>query len=280
MKSYLRIFFIIPFLSLVVFSCNKDKGDQLILWVDPSGSQTIESGKILRFTVTAKSDVAITRLLVREMQQSDFVKVIVDTVPGRKEFTWLFEYRAPSLSAEFGEIDLIFEATDSDGNWKRTLRVIGVKTDGRDYLEETTGHVMYSSASEDFNAFDISATKSLIVPIHDSLATIDSSSVNFIDATAKDGVNLSRRWNSLSGCQFVRFNDLDYGSATRTGIKTAFDSGSKRDFVDNIVADDLIITRYRTTDTSDYQYAAIKIIQVIDIEGTELKDRYIFNVKK
>ena len=280
MKHFLRLFYIIPFLSLVVFSCKKDKGGQLILWVDPFSSQNAENGQIIRYTISVSSDVAITSLIIKESQENKFIKKIVDTVPGRKSFSWLYEYKVPALDVPTGPLALIFEATDSDGNWMQTVRVVGVTTTGKDLLKETTGHVLYSSASTDFNGFNLFENKLLVVPLYDTLATIDSSTVHFIDATAKDETALSRRWKSLAGCQFVKFNELDYGNATRTGLKTAFEIGLKRDFVDNITDEDIIITRFQKTDTSDFEYAAIKIALVVDVEGTSAKDRYIFNVKK
>lgn len=265
---------------MVVFSCKKDKGGQLILWVDPNGPQNTESGQILRLTISVNSDVAITNLIIRESQERKLIKKIVDTIPGRKSFTWLFEYQVPELDSASGVLDLIFEATDSDGNWMRTVRVIGVTTTGKDLLKETTGHVLYSSASADFNAFNLFENKQIVVPLYDTVATIDSSSVHFADATAKGEPVLSRRWKSLAGCQFVKFNELDYGNATRTGLKTAFEIGLKRDFIDNITDEDIIITRFKETDTSDFEYAAIKIARVVDVDGTSAKDRYEFNVKK
>ncbi len=281
----MRIFFVkvtvlISFLSLVVFSCNKEKNDQFILWVSPEGSQEANNGQILTFSIVTKSNVSITNVLIRERRNNEYMTTIADTIPNRNDFNWQFEYKVPALASEYELLDLVFEVTDANGNWLQSLRVISVYTNGKDLLSETTGHTLYSSSSTDFNAFDLVNNNLLVVPLYDTSAVIDSSHIHFADATVATDIDLSKRWISLAGNQFVRFNDLDYGNATKTTLKNAYDIGLKRDFVEGISADDIIVTRYLETDSSEYVYAAIKIVQVIDVEGTSDKDRYIFNIKK
>lgn len=267
-------------MCLVAISCKNGKSDQLILMVSPDAAQTAKSGQILTFTLNVKSQSLIKKVTIAERRNTDFLKVIADTVPDGNVFRWEFEYRVPNLESEQELLDIYFTVSDTEGNSVKSLRIISVFTDTKGLLTETTGYTMYSSASTDFNAFNLTENKLIIVPLFDTLQTIDSSMVHIVDASGDKSSMLSRQWKSLAGCQFVRFNDLDYGNATATALKSAYENGLKRDFVEKITEEDLIITRYSKTDSSEFQYAVFKIVQVIEVDGTASKDRYIFNVKK
>ena len=80
-------------------------------------------------------------------------------------------------------------------------------------------------------------------------------------------------WVSSSGLSFAKFNSFDHANATSQTLENAYEISLKQEFVDNIVSDDIIITKIAN------KYIAIKLIYVIDDIGAE-DDRYIFSIKQ
>ena len=76
----------------------------------------------------------------------------------------------------------------------------------------------------------------------------------------------------MSGLLFSKNNSFDYANATLEGIENTYSTSVKKEFVDQISENDIIITKIESN------YVIIKIIFVIDGIGSG-DDRYIFNIK-
>lgn len=265
-------------LMLVVFSCKKEESDQLFLWVDPASSMLeANSGDIVSFTMTANSPQGLENVKVQEKKSQDYMLTIADSTLTKNKLVWQYQYKVPYLEKVDDLVYLYFEATDAMGEWVQVVKILHVITSTAELLTESTGHVMYSSNSNDFDAFNlISKTPLLSTQVEDSLL------LHIKDDTEPDKLALSRTWISPAGLKFVRFNDLDFGNATKSAVKTAYENGLKRDYLDYISVDDVILTKIPDTEVAEEQfiYVAIKVIEVIDEPGTSVKDRYIFSIKK
>lgn len=264
--------YVLVLLSLLFSSCKKEELEGVKMTIDPADfSIDAQSGDILTFSINISSDVALKNLKIEEKVKDQYISVLKDTVLDSKKFSWRFEYKAREFESEYEVLYLYFSATDSNGDQFQISKIVTVYTYFEEETEETTGHVLYSSASEKFNAFNLdSLTPSLS-------SHLDTLSMHIVDGTDSASTMLSKTWISPAGLQFVRFNDLDYGNALKSEIKIAYESGLKHDVLQNIGIGDVLLTRLNVDDENVYY--AIKIHDVIDAEGIEL-DRYVFNVKK
>jgi hypothetical protein len=275
------------FILLVVFSCNKDKSNQLFLWVEPVTTLLeVKNGDKVPFTITASSDYGnLISVKISEKKANDFFKVLADSAPGRKKVKWLYEYEVPAMDNADELLNLFFEATDDQGNKVSAARVLHIKTEGADKPEETSGHIIYSAASGDLDAFCFYGNQVL------NSAYSDTALLHIMDASLPGSQTLSRKWVSPAGLKFVRFNDLDFGNTSKSAIKIAYENGIKRDFVENLTEGDIVLCKIeeQTEPLKDslqpieppiYFYAAVKLVYIIDNNGTNNTDRYVFSVKK
>ena len=123
---------------------------------------------------------------------------------------------------------------------------------------------MFSNNSSEFNSYNL---------LTGTAAYNSDTSTHISDNTDSISDILSRKWISMSGLLFSKNNSFNYAHATLEGIETTYSNSVKKEFVDQISENDIIITKIENN------YLIIKIIYVIDGFGSE-DDRYIFNIKQ
>ncbi len=252
-------------LLLAFSSCKKEVADFINISFTPTEQYEIRnSGEIIDFSINVSSNIELSELIIVQIVNNSIIDTIYHKQISGLEKTELYNYTCPVISSlDTSEVKLIFYCSNTNGDVNQRAKVFSLVSETV-YLSETTGHTMHSSNSTEFNAYNLYEG----IPMFNS----DSTS-NISDNTDSISDVLSRKWISLSGLFFTKFNSLDYANVTSNDLENAYNSSNLKEFVENIQSSDIIITLINET------YIAIRIDQVIDDVGSQ-NDRYIFSIKK
>jgi hypothetical protein len=255
--------------------CEKKEDHNIFIQTNPQEPfLEATANDIMLFSIYCSSDSRLSVLEISKRTEKTTSNKIFDTNLSTKVFEMTWEYKIPEFEDTLTKVSLTFTVTDDDGYQSRTSKLITVYTPIKDeYLTETAGHVMYSHASGEFDAYNLITGNPIYADIADSI----NIHITDVSTDSTHGHTLSKKWISPAGMKFVRFNDYDYANATGLSLKNSYNSGNKRDFVNDLKDEDILLTKLET-DSIAY-YFAIKITNVIDQDSTNL-DRYIFNLKK
>ncbi len=272
MRSFLHIF--IPAIILLA-SCNKDEESYII--IEPTLLfEEVSCGDILSYNVRGFSVQSFQTLEISLKPEKEFSRVLFDTLLESSRFNFSIEFEVPVMAESFTEADLVFKATEDNGNTVSFIKLLHINN--LNLLNETTGHEIFSGLAVNSNSFDAFSFLTN-TPLHSDLA--DSSLLDIVDATDstfRETESLSRKWKSPAGAKFVRFNDFDFGNANQSDLILSFRAGKSSPFIDNLNEKDIILVEFNQNDTVNH-YCAVKINTIIDTEGIE-NDRYIFDLKK
>jgi hypothetical protein len=251
-------------LLLIFSSCKKEVADFINISFTPTEQYEIRSsGEIIPFSIKLSSNNELTELVIVQIVNNSIIDTMHHEQISGLEKTELYNYICPDItSSDTSEVKLIFYCSNANGGVNERAKVFSVVSENV-YLSETTGHIMYSANSTNFNAFDLLNE----MPMFNT----DSTSSIF-DGTDSLSNELSRRWNS-NELTFTKANNLDYAHVTEQTLENAFQASLHKDFVDDIQESDIILSVINGT------YIVIKIIYIIDDIGSQ-DDRYIFNIKK
>jgi hypothetical protein len=261
-------YLLISLIILFAIACsNSDEDQPFGIRISPDANYfNKQGGSIINFTFTAESRADLTRYRVIETIDDRVVNTLRDQNISGKFFSDWLDYTVPD-SLGFGnhQIQLLFSTFDVKGNEMKRAKFITVNVAGR-LLTEYGGNTMYSSLSNQFDAYDLLTGN----PKYSADSTSHIQDFTFANPTD----SLSKTWTSpIEAIKFVKFNGFDYPNATDITVKTAFDTGIKNDTIRNLKADDILLTKI------DDRYIAIKLIFVIDPNGKD-NDRYIFSIKR
>jgi len=255
--------------ALLTFSCSDsdDEEEAFGILISPAGNYlTKPQGSIVNFSISIQSNESLSRFRISEEIDNNGATNLIDQSIQGKNYSDFFDYTVPD-SFDFGshEIKIIFSTLDVRGNLMQRAKIINVNVTDEP-LTEFGGNTMYSSLSNQFDAYDLL----LGSPIYssDTLAHIrDLSMPNPTDS-------LSKAWTSpVPEIKFVRFNNFDYSNATKQSVKTAYNTGVKNDTIRNLREDDILLTKIEDN------FLAVKLIFVTDQPGNT-NDRYIFSIKR
>ncbi|MEO8589776.1 MAG: hypothetical protein ABI432_10435 [Flavobacteriales bacterium] len=274
MTRYIRPLLVLILLSALAPSCKKENKIPVIT-VSPAGPDIdVVSGDVISFSIQAVTDNStLSRVVITSKKGNSFTVTLEDSTITGTAFNWNWEYLVANATEAYSEI-LIFKLYDSNGGAMETKRTLYV-TLGATLLTETSGHTFYSgnSAIHPESAFDLEER----IPV---LSTVDSSRRDIQDNPV-DGVTteLSRNWISPANGRLVRFNGYDYANATDISLRSAFETGIPVEEMPGIAVGDIILTKLGSLDPNTGFYAALRIVDIVDVVGTADNDRYIFNMK-
>jgi len=257
MKNHFFLIVIILFTS-----CSKQNNEFLNLNISPATQYDIrEVGDIINYIIESSSNVTIKQIGVIEIINNSSIDTLFSFNASENEVKQSFIYQVPDYS-DTTNVKLIFYVKNDNNEYLERAKLITVVPKVI-LLTETTGHTMFSNNSTEFNSYNLITG----TPTYNSDTTSHIS-----DNTDSITDILSRKWISMSGLLFSKNNSFDYANATRETIKNTYNSSLKKEFIDQISDNDIIITKI------DNNYLILKIIYVIDGVGSE-NDRYIFNIK-
>ncbi|MFN8208432.1 MAG: hypothetical protein U0T82_13635 [Bacteroidales bacterium] len=255
-------------LALVFSGCNDEDESPILLFITPSGQYaTALPGELMKYQLEIRSSEDVSRLTITSQLDNTPTKTLLDSALSGKDVFVKFEFNAPQV-ADSGLMLLLFDATDVKNN--RITKPITLIILNPGVLTESTGHTIYSHAGQKQDAFNLASKEALFS------TESDSSLIDLLDVTS-DSTNpgiLSRRWKSVNGTRFVRFNDFNYANASYNYLLEVFEAGVKKSAIQDLQADDIILVR-----TPDNRHYAIRMVYVIDNEDIA-EDRYIFNIKE
>ena len=255
-------------ISILIFSSCEKQEEFINISINPSSIQEIQaSDQIIPFTIRMSSNVDLSKLMIVEIINNSIIDTILDKTVSGLNKTEGWTYTCPNSSSnDTSDVKLIFSCYNIDGDYSDRTTVFSVISEDI-LLSETSGHTMYSTSSTGFNAYNLLTNTP--ADCHFGI-----SHINDDWPSTSDTLTLSRKWTSIyAGLSFVKANSFDYANATSQDLQQIYESSIKKEFVDDIQADDIIITLI------DNIYIAIKLIYVIDDVGVE-NDKYIFSIKK
>ncbi|MFK7755648.1 MAG: hypothetical protein AB8B53_01820 [Flavobacteriales bacterium] len=257
------------FIAIALSSCKKDPVPPGIQVTPNSFIQTADLGDVIEFTITgAAGDANLRSLDITTKPGGGVTSTIFEESLFGKSSTSTYVLDLAEFPAD--EQLVVFRVTDEDGYIGETVRRVILNADPA--LEESTGHNLYSNYSTgNTNGFNISNLDPLFLASLSDSTVVDLVQLDATDDDVQDNV-----LSSYSGIKFTRNNSFNYASAKLSTAASTYDSSIPLQTISNIAVDDILITKY---DTINMLYAAIKVIEVQDLAGTE-NDRIVFNVKK
>ena len=251
-------------LLLAFSSCKKEVANFINISFTPTEQYEFRnSGEIIPFSIKLSSNSELSELVIVQIVNNSIIDTLYHEQISGLEKTELYNYTCPDISSlDTSEIKLIFYCSNTNGDINERAKVFSVVSKNV-YLSETTGHTMFSNNSSEFNSYNL---------VTGTAAYNSDTTTHISDNTDSISDILSREWVSMSGLLFSKNNSFDYANATLEGIEDTYSTSVKKEFVDQISENDIIITKIEDN------YVIIKIIFVIDNYGSE-EDRYIFNIK-
>jgi hypothetical protein len=263
-----KIFTLIAFITVILFSCQKEEDKAFVLLNPFDIYINSQPSKVISLQVTCHSPFEMKQLTITSRVVGSYSRTELDTLISGNDFYMNYEYLIPDL-LESSTVILEFTLRDASAGIFKNARIIEVVATTK-YLVETAGHEMFSGHSGKQNGYNLLTGS----PLFRNLA--DSSLVHIADTSDSD--ILLRKWISPSGIKFVKFAGFDYANSTEVTAKNAYEAGIKFDFVDNISQGDILITKVKSSGSTE-SYVVLKIVNVLDGSGSS-SDRYIFNIKK
>ena len=251
-------------LLLAFSSCKKEVANFINISFTPTEQYEFRnSGEIIPFSIKLSSNSELSELVIVQIVNNSIIDTLYHEQISGLEKTELYNYTCPDISSlDTSEFKLIFYCSNANGDINERAKVFSVVSKNV-YLSETTGHTMFSNNSSEFNSYNL---------VTGTAAYNSDTTTHISDNTDSISDILSREWVSMSGLLFSKNNSFDYANATLEGIEDTYSTSVKKEFVDQISENDIIITKIEDN------YVIIKIIFVIDNYGSE-EDRYIFNIK-
>ena len=251
-------------LLLAFSSCEKEVANFINISFTPTEQYEFRnSGEIIPFSIKLSSNSELSELVIVQIVNNSIIDTMYHEQISGLEKTELYNYTCPDISSlDTSEFKLIFYCSNANGDINERAKVFSVVSKNV-YLSETTGHTMFSNNSSEFNSYNL---------VTGTAAYNSDTTTHISDNTDSISDILSREWVSMSGLLFSKNNSFDYANATLEGIEDTYSTSVKKEFVDQISENDIIITKIEDN------YVIIKIISVIDNYGSE-EDRYIFNIK-
>ena len=251
-------------LLLAFSSCKKEVANFINISFTPTEQYEFRnSGEIIPFSIKLSSNSELSELVIVQIVNNSIIDTMYHEQISGLEKTELYNYTCPDISSlDTSEFKLIFYCSNTNGDINERAKVFSVVSKNV-YLSESTGHTMFSNNSSEFNSYNL---------VTGTAAYNSDTTTHISDNTDSISDILSREWVSMSGLLFSKNNSFDYANATLEGIEDTYSTSVKKEFVDQISENDIIITKIEDN------YVIIKIIFVIDNYGSE-EDRYIFNIK-
>lgn len=258
---------LLSFLILALFACGEKTNDYPVLSINPE-SLIIQAsrGEFITFHVITESDYKLQRFVVSEKLKGSNERNIYDTILLGFNAAFYFDYFTP-LHYSDQDIILTFRSLNEEGYETRKSRKILISDT---LFTEAAGQHIYSAKGAGECAFNLLETEAISCTLYDSIMDIVDIEV---DTLSND---LDLIWGSPSGCEFVRFNEFDYGNATLQGTRDGFEAGNKITEVSDLDRDDILLVKVNRSSPS--RYFVLKITGIIDEEGVD-DDYYEFNLK-
>jgi hypothetical protein len=253
---------------LIIFifvSCEKQNEEFLNISFTPTEQYEIRSsGEIISFSIKVSSNSELSELVIVQIVNNSIIDTMYHIQILGLEKTEPYIYKCPNISSlDTSDIKLIFSCSNTKGDINERAKVFSVISEDI-FLTESTGHTMFSNNSSEFNSYNL---------LTGTAAYNSDTTTHISDNTDSISDVLSREWVSMSGLEFSKNNSFDYANATLEGIENTYSTSVKKEFVDQISENDIIITKIEDN------YLIIKIIYVIDDVGSD-HDRYIFSIKQ
>jgi hypothetical protein len=259
--------FIVLICTALLFSCEKENSKPYMT-ITPEGV-LIESynDEKLVFYINVYSDVVLQRFIITKKLEGEPETTLLDSSLIVKNLNYEWIFRTPADIND--DLFIYFNAINGIGEQTKIGRRIVLN--GKK-LQESTGLKMYSYNADGSSAFNLATLLPESLSADSTLRDIQEWQDDPLDQ------HLSGKFQSPSGCTFVKFNDFDYGNASSVKVKAAYAAGIPLTEVANIHINDIYIIKVNKSAPQEV-YAVLKVTGMFDNDGTE-NDFYEFSVKK
>ena len=261
--------FLALIIALISVSCDEDPAPPSVAVTPNSYVQNIDLDDVVEYSIEGiAGDAGLSSLVISTRPENGVPSVVYEEELSGTSSNSVYTFVLENDTIE--EWDVIFMITDAEGLTGQTSRVVEINEDP--VMFESTGHEVFSNFSiGDSTGFNIVG----LTPLN--LASLaDSSGVDLAQFDVTNDDTQNNIVGSYSGIKFTRDNLFDYESARQSMAMNSFNASVPLQTISELEIDDILITRY---DTVNMLHAAIKIIDIQDMPGTE-DDKIIFNLKK
>src|SRR5690606_13371389 len=151
-----KMLFLFLILSLITSCSDNDDGESFGINISPEENYlSKKEGSVVSFTINIQSANNLTRYRVTETIDDMTTTTLKEEPISEKFHSDWFDYKVPD-TFEYGnhEIKLIFSTFDEKGKEMKRAKIINVNVSERT-LTEFGGNTMYSSASNQMDAYDL-----------------------------------------------------------------------------------------------------------------------------
>ena len=266
-----RTYLILIAVTLLLASCRKPTStvNLFISRADEYGN-VVSGDQYILFHIKAysNSDV-VSRIECKSFDAENGIQYIFDTLFNAKQV----EFDCPIwtqyfTTAENMKVKYTFTAYASNG--ESTTQSVHIQVKGNVPLVPYENIIMYSACTEKTNGLSLEWVTPVIVQ------TADTTTIDVYDyhAPQTDSALLSRQWRSMTGLEFVRYNDFNFPAATVKYLHDSYLAGNKFSSIGNLTLGDIILVG-RGNDA----IGVFQIQNIYDEEGFE-NDRYELTFKK
>lgn len=241
----LKIYILIVFSSLTCVMCTEDTPDlsNVALFVSPGNDTivSISSGDKVQY----KLDISTINNHIKHLTISSFDAQFgnlthLDSTFDKKTVSYTFIYNAPEIDRDSLNVELKFEAEDSNGNTAEVTRSLILKN-RYILMEESNGIVLYGANSGMPDALSFADVSQPFVLAESP----DSLTADLYVATNHDFTSFS--WRSKTKTKFIRNNTFNYVAATAYSINSVYKSSVKEDVISDLKINDIILVGHENT---------------------------------
>lgn len=255
--------------ALSLIACNKQSELVTIMRIDNVDWQKapVASGAVLHVTVLAEAKSSPIQRIVISSEDVEYKNkdVLDSTLAWPLKNVNMSWYYALPYYQDTTKVVLTARSFDGSGNMM-SYSITMLVAPGEEKLRTLDNMTLYSAASVGKSAFSLETLQ----PVY---LNKDSATVAFYDVLDKTLQAPSCIWHSESGLLFSRTEGFNFSEASVQSLENVWPNLMKTSTIKDLKADDVLLIG-----KGDKAIGAIKILQIIDEQGTDL-DRYIFSLK-
>lgn len=219
--------------------CTEDTPDlsNVALFISPGNDSivSISSGDKAQY----KLDISTINNHIKRLTISSFDAqfgniTYIDSSFVKNKIAYTFIYNAPEIDRDSLNVELKFEAEDSNGNTAEITRSLIIKNRYIS-MDENNGIVLYGANAGMPDALSFADVSQPFVLAESP----DSLSADLYVNANHDFTSIS--WKSKTKTKFIRNNTFNYVAATANSINSVYQSSVREDVINDIKINDIIL---------------------------------------
>ena len=229
--------------NVMFYACTESTPDlsDVVIFVSTQNNDTIiNSGDKVLFSIQMSTiHQNIERFKISSFDNQYGNLILLDSICCNKDIEYSYVYTAPETNRDSLKINLFFEVWDNKGHTQKINRILQLKNN---YITipELTGISIFASVEGMPNAISL---LDLSQPFELETSPDSLSADIYFEIDTKKHLF----WKSKTELKFVKSNSFNYVSATANNINIVYQSSVKREQIDNININDIILVGHNYT---------------------------------